>query len=104
MRTKCIQRELGFPATWGGKRRGAGRKPKGERALVSHEKRPKLCARHPLLVTLRVAPGLPSLRADLEHAVILRALSLGSAREDFRVLEYTVQSNHLHLVAESSDE
>ena len=103
MKAKCTQGQFKFP-TWGGKRRGAGRKPKGERALVSHDKRPRLSRHHPLLVTLRIAPGLRSLRADPEHAVILRALSLGSAREDFRVLEYSVQSNHLHFLAESSDE
>src|SRR5262245_63724246 len=104
MKKKCTQREFEFPPSWGGKRRGAGRKPKGERAMVSHDKRPRLSKHHPVLVTLRLAAGLRSLRADDEHAVVLRALSLGSAREDFRVIEYTVQSNHLHLVVEARDE
>src|SRR5438046_1228888 len=35
----------------GGKRRGAGRKPKGPNALVSHVKREPLAARHPVHVT-----------------------------------------------------
>ena len=88
----------------GGKRRGAGRKPKGERALVSHDRRPKLSRHDPVLVTLRLAAGLRSLRAEDEHMLVLRALSAASAREDCRVIEYSVQSNHLHLVVEARDE
>jgi REP element-mobilizing transposase RayT len=98
---KRTQGEFGF-VNWGGKRRGAGRKPKGERAGVSHGRRPKLSRHHPVLVTLRVAPGLRSLRAKAEHEVVLGSLSAGSAGEGFRVIEYTVQSNHLHLVVEAT--
>ncbi|HEX8113061.1 MAG TPA: hypothetical protein VF516_35265, partial [Kofleriaceae bacterium] len=38
----------------GGKRRGAGRPPKGMRAGSSHQQRPYLHARYPVHVTLRV--------------------------------------------------
>jgi hypothetical protein len=44
---------------WGGKRRGAGRKPKGERAGVSHAKRPELKRERPLLVTLSIDKSEP---------------------------------------------
>ena len=101
MKRKARQREFGF-TNWGGKRRGAGRKPKGERAGVSHAKRPKLAARFPVLVTMRLREGLLSLRADDSHALIQAAFAAGS-RGDFRVIEYSVQSNHLHFVAESTD-
>jgi hypothetical protein len=37
----------------GGKRRGAGRKPKGRRAGSPHKARPELKARHPVHVVLR---------------------------------------------------
>jgi hypothetical protein len=43
MKKRARQRGFGF-TNWGGKRRGAGRKPKGERAGVSHAKRPRLAA------------------------------------------------------------
>ena len=36
MKHESTQREFAF-VNWGGKRRGAGRKPKGERALVSRQ-------------------------------------------------------------------
>ena len=48
---------------WGGKRRGAGRKPKGERAGVSHAKRPEINPRHPLHVTLKLEAGISTLRS-----------------------------------------
>src|SRR6185503_10018456 len=103
MKTKTRQSEFGF-TNWGGKRRGAGRKPKGERAGVSHVKRPRLCARHPVLVTMRLCEGLPSLRYDDSHELVRRALVQSSEGDAFRVVEYSVQSNHLHLIVEARDE
>ena len=96
------QKEFGF-ANWGGKRRGAGRKPKGKRAGVAHVKRAKLARRFPVLVTLRLAAGLRSLRAKAEHEVLCGALA-ASAKEGFQVVEYSVQSNHLHLMVEAENE
>jgi putative transposase len=103
MNRRARQREFGF-TNWGGKRRGAGRKPKGERAGVSHAKRPRLCARHPVLVTLRLRSGLPNLRYDAAHELLKNAFAASSRTEAFRVVEYSVQSNHLHLIAESRSE
>jgi REP element-mobilizing transposase RayT len=102
MKTKTRQRKFGF-TNWGGKRRGAGRKPKGEHAGVSHAKRPKLCARHPVLVTMRLRPGLRSLRCNDTHRLVRGALEASSELERFRVVEYSVQSNHLHLMVEATD-
>jgi hypothetical protein len=48
---------------WGGKRRGAGRKSKGERAGVSHAKRPEIDPRCPLHVTLKLVPGVTTMRS-----------------------------------------
>ena len=70
MKHESTQREFVF-VNWGGKRRGAGRKPEGERALVSHDRRPRLSRHEPVLVTLRLAPRLRSLRADDEHALVV---------------------------------
>src|SRR5262245_20411801 len=103
MKTKLRQQEFGFNH-WGGKRRGAGRKPKGERAGVSHAKRPKLSVHHPVLVTMRLRVGLPSLRADDTHGLVRRALAASSETENFRVVEYSVQSNHLHMLVEARNE
>jgi len=102
MKRRALQREFGF-THWGGKRRGAGRKPSGERARVSHAKRAKLAARFPVLVTMRLRAGLQSLRADDTHGLLKEAFVSGS-NESFRVVEYSVQSNHLHAIVESNDE
>ena len=74
MMKRTRQREFGF-TNWGGKRRGAGRKPKGDRAGVSHAKRPKLAPRFPVLVTLRLREGFPTLRADDSHELIRSAFA-----------------------------
>ena len=102
MKRKARQGEFKF-VNLGGKRHGAGRKPKGARAGVSHAARPKLKARYPVLVTMRLVSGVPSLRANDTHELIQQAL-VESTREDFRVIEYSVQSNHLHLLVEAEDE
>jgi REP-associated tyrosine transposase len=102
MKNKARQEEFGF-VNRGGKRRGAGRKPKGERAGVSHARRPELRERYPVLVTLRLRAGLRSLRYDAEHEVVRGALA-DSARETFHVVHYSVQSNHVHMLVEAKDE
>ena len=99
MKRKARQQEFGF-TNHGGKRKGAGRKPKGAKAGVAHERRVRFKPYQPLMVTLRLCEGLRSLRADREHALLLEAFQR-SEREDFRVVHYSVQSNHLHLVVEA---
>ena len=87
--------------TWGGKRKGAGRKPKGARAGVSHRARPKLASRFPVHVTLRLRDGLPSLRSRKANKAVLQALFGGCEREGFRVVHFSVLSNHIHLIVEA---
>jgi REP element-mobilizing transposase RayT len=88
--------------TWGGKRPGAGRKPAGDRAGVPHTTRPAHQKRHPVHVTLRAARGLPSLRRQAVFLEERKALGAAS-RSWFRVLHFSVQSNHVHLVVEARD-
>ena len=57
MKRRLRQREFGF-ANWGGKRKGAGRKPKGAKAMASHAKRERLKERYPVFVTMRLRAGL----------------------------------------------
>jgi REP element-mobilizing transposase RayT len=94
------QLPLGFPE-WGGARPGAGRKPSGERPRNRHAARSRFPARHPVHVTLRLAHGLPSLRSTRAHRVLAEALARGAERPCFRIVEYSAQSNHLHLVCEA---
>jgi REP element-mobilizing transposase RayT len=102
MKKKIRQQEFGF-VSWGGKRRGAGRKPTGERAGVSHAKRARLAARFPVLVTMKLCDGLRTLRASDVNALIRAAIAAGW-REDFRVVEYSLQETHIHALVEASDE
>jgi REP element-mobilizing transposase RayT len=88
----------------GGARRGAGRKPKGAVALVSHAKRPALEQRTPVLVTAKLAPGLPNLRRGAARALVWRALGAAKIRFDVRVIHFSLQSNHLHAIVEARDE
>lgn len=86
---------------WGGKRRGAGRRPKGERAGVTHGSRPELSGREPLLVTLKVRREVWNLRARRTMARILPALAAVMANNGMRVVHYSVQRDHIHLVVEA---
>jgi REP element-mobilizing transposase RayT len=88
--------------TWGGKRRGAGRKPSGQRAGVPHTTRPIHQRRHPVHVTLRAARGLPNLRRQALFFAERGALGEAS-RSWFRVLHFSVQGNHVHLMVEARD-
>ena len=87
----------------GGARPGAGRKSNGERALVSHATRPRLTKHEPVLVTTRLLPGLPNLRRERTLMTLRRTLSAGSDRFGFRLVEFSIQSNHLHVIAEADD-
>jgi REP element-mobilizing transposase RayT len=96
------QRHLQFPQH-GGARKGAGRKPKGKRAGPSHAARPSTPARHPLLVTQRLCAGLPSLRHRAELEVIRGAIAESAQRDGFRIVHFSIQSNHLHSICEARD-
>src|SRR5688500_13898945 len=86
---------------WGGWRAGAGRKA-GTATRVAHRQRPEHKERHPVSLTLRVCQGLPSLRRKDVFRVVRRSIA-ASSREDFRVLHFSVQGNHVHLIAEAAD-
>jgi len=86
---------------WGGRRRGAGAKP-GRRRRVPHRRRPFHARRFPLHVTLRIREGLPSLRTPALASLIRRCI--GACHKDwFRVVEFAILHNHLHLIVEADD-
>jgi len=100
--SKAKQLSLKLPVH-GGKRRGAGRKPKGERALVSHRARPVFDKPTAVHVTLRVGDAIPSLRSSRRFAIIRECFARSRGRFGMRLAEYTVLGNHLHLVVEADD-
>jgi hypothetical protein len=94
------QLSLPTPPTWGGARRGAGRKPRGDRPGVAHRPRARHDVRHPVHVTLRRGAGVPSLRSADVFPVLRAALS-ASSRAAFRVIHFSVQLDHVHLIVEA---
>jgi hypothetical protein len=106
MKRKRSQLELRLTRGWGGQRKGAGRKAAGPRRLP-HERRPVHKGRHPVHVTVRARHGLPSFRKQRIHGVIAGVLRDQRKRRyanDFRVVHFSIQSNHVHLIVEADTE
>jgi putative transposase len=83
----------------GGPRPGSGR-PRG-RKTISHDKRPDFADRYPQHVTLRTLEGAPPLARDWLMATIRNAIR-DSHKPWFRIVEFNVLGNHLHLICEAS--
>lgn len=95
------QVSLAHVRTWGGPRAGSGRK-RGARPNVRHTVRPAHKGRHPVHVTLRRAKGLPSLRSERLRRLLEQAIR-DTRREGLRIVHYSVQSDHVHLIIEADD-
>jgi len=93
---------LKLPSRWGGWRPGAGRTP-GTARRVPHASRPSFSRHHPSHVTLRVRAGLPSLRSARLVRDLERSLREAKERSGFRVIAYSIQRDHLHLLVEAED-
>jgi REP element-mobilizing transposase RayT len=87
---------------WGGRRPGAGRKPNGERAGVTHRRRAELARRFPVHVTMRMRREVYGLRSRRCFRVIRAAFAAQNGRFGFRLNQYSVQGNHLHLIVEAA--
>jgi len=85
--------------TWGGRRAGAGRKPLPGRRTVAHRRRAAHDRRCPAHVTLRARAGLPSLRRVDLFSTMRAAFAHASSRR-FRLLQFSVQADHVHLLVE----
>ncbi len=96
------QPSLPLPPTWGGKRAGAGRKPTGARAGVPHRTRPYHDRAQPVHLTLRAVATLPNLREARVFPAIREAIRHGSW-DRFRIVHFSVQHDHLHLLVEARD-
>ena len=95
------QRQLELP-TWGGRRRGAGRKP-GPNPRVRHSVRPTLARGSPCHVTLRIRKDVPSLRNRELIGELERSFGQLLTRRDFRLCQYSIQRDHAHFLVEAKD-
>jgi putative transposase len=98
--TRTPQLELDFHR-WGGIRPGAGRK-RSPRGPVPHRARPSHQKANPVHVTLRAARRLPSLRKQVLFVALRRALG-ATSRSWFRVVHFSVQTDHVHCLVEADD-
>jgi REP element-mobilizing transposase RayT len=95
------QQELAF-RTHGGRREGAGRKPANPtRPRVGHKARPRIDARLPVHVTVRVRPEVTRLRRFELCKVLRKAFVHGCRRGEFRICQFSIQGNHIHLICEA---
>jgi REP element-mobilizing transposase RayT len=101
-----VTRNAQLPLTFrghGGYRPGAGR-PRSGPPGVRHRRRPVLSSRFPVHVTLRAKAGLPSLRQVESWRALVQAIEAARERYGCRIVHYSIQSNHVHLVCEASDQ
>jgi REP element-mobilizing transposase RayT len=87
--------------THGGKRTGAGRKPNGPHALVSHSARPRFGRITPVHVTLKVRRDVPNLRTSRRFELLRKCFRASRGLHGLRLVEFSVLGEHLHLVVEA---
>lgn len=99
-RMEAAQQELPLPH-WGGARKGAGRKRSSARPNVPHRPREQF-RRGTLHVTMRLRKEVWNLRTHRCFRALKRAFVRGCERFGYRVVEFSVQGNHIHLVVETA--
>src|SRR5438132_3827455 len=96
------QQDLPIPGPWGGKRAGAGRRLiDGRRPLVSHKARPQFEKPTVVHATVRVRDDVWNLRSKRCFRVMKQALHDALGRMGLRVIDFSLQGNHLHLIVEA---
>jgi putative transposase len=95
------QQEFSFPM-WGGARPGAGRKRVAARPNVPHRPREKF-RKGTLHVTLRLRREVWNLRTHRCFRALKHALARGCERFGYRLIHFSVQGNHIHMILEAPD-
>jgi REP element-mobilizing transposase RayT len=93
--------ELKVVSRWGGARPGAGRKP-GVQRCDPHRRRAPLASRHPCHVTLKVKKDVHQLRRAKLVNELERSWREACQRARFRLVHYSIQSDHVHLIVEAN--
>src|SRR3954471_9576672 len=76
--------------TWGGARKGAGRKKTGRCRDAAHRARPEVKKRHVQHVVLRTRKDVPRLREGATYQAIARALRHTLGEHAFRVVHTSI--------------
>src|SRR6185295_2274652 len=93
-----LQQSLGL-RFWGGARAGAGRK-RGRN--VQHVRRGKQSKSLPVHVTLRASREVGNLRA--QFPLVRKAIEAAKERNGARIVQFSVQGNHVHILIECESE
>lgn len=101
-RPRQLALNLTSPIGWGGARTGAGRKA-GPNPGLAHVSRVRFSRLAPAHVTLRLLPGLVSLRDLRVVREIEQSFAAGCERSSFRLVHYSLLGNHAHLIVEAAD-
>jgi REP element-mobilizing transposase RayT len=100
VRKRHVQQEL---FRRGGKRKGAGRKPKGARAGSAHRARPTIKPHHALHVVMRIVPAVGSMRRRSLYKAMRDATITAALRERFRIIHVSIQRTHVHMLVEAEN-
>src|SRR5215470_8348238 len=108
MTARQLDLHFGYARTHGGRRDGAGRPPSANRKGLPHRSRPFHDRNQPVHVTWRVRDQVGSLRRAHLARIIGRAIRKNTQgqlarRTLFRVLHFSVQPDHVHLIVEAGD-
>jgi REP element-mobilizing transposase RayT len=88
----------------GGARARAGRRARPERAgFLPHITRARHEDEQPVHITARAVRSAPNLRSERVFGA-LRGLFARASEKGFRLLHFSVQGNHLHLIVEADDD
>ena len=82
------------------RRKKPGRRP-APRARVLHRERAPVAKGRPVHVTIRVRRDVPSLRNRRWLRAFRETLARGCERGSFRVVHYSVQRDHVHMIVEA---
>ena len=69
---------------------------------MPHRARPAHVAAHPVHITLRAVTAIRCLRSDRVYPAVRRAITAAS-REEFRIIHFSTQEDHIHVIAEAED-
>lgn len=70
---------------------------------MPHRPRERMTGATPAHVTVKLRTGLPTLRSGRCFGVVLGALRGGCLKRGFRIVQFSVQRDHLHMIVEANN-
>ena len=94
---KQLSLDIGRHSLWYNR----GGRPPGPNPRERHLSREDFAERYPCHVTLKVAKGVGSIRKAAIVREIEDSFRAANQRTDFRLVVYSIQKNHVHLIVEA---